>query len=129
MNYEAWRISYQSSEQAARAAYAECALLRAELETERMRLAACGVVALSNTADSAKQARDMRPEYWSASCGDVARMVDENISLRARIEAMEQQGPVGKFIQHPSHGMWEQDGYSDNPDAKPLYLAPGAKGE
>ena len=49
--------------------------------------------------------------------------------LLARIEAMEKQGPVGKFIQHPSHGMWEQDGYSDNPDAKPLYLAPGAKGE
>ena len=73
MTYEAWRISYQSSEQAARAAYEECA------------------------------------------------------QLRARIEAMEQQGPVGKFIQHPSHGMWEQDGYSDNPDAKPLYLAPGAQ--
>ena len=67
----------------------ELTALRAELETERMRLAACGVVALSNTPDSAKQARDMLPEYWSASCGDVARMVDENISLRARIEAAE----------------------------------------
>ena len=32
MTYEAWRISYQSSEQAARAAYAECALLRARIE-------------------------------------------------------------------------------------------------
>ena len=31
MTYEAWRISYQSSEQAARAAYAECALLRAKV--------------------------------------------------------------------------------------------------
>lgn len=69
----------------------ELTALRAELETERMRLAACGVVALSNTPDSAKQARDMLPEYWSASCGDVARMVDENISLRAKIEAMERQ--------------------------------------
>jgi hypothetical protein len=67
----------------------ECAALRAELETERMRLAACGVVALSNTPDSAKQARDMRPEYWSASCGDVASLVDENIKLRAKIEAAE----------------------------------------
>ena len=47
--------------------------------------------------------------------------------LRAKIEATEKQEPVGKFIQHPSHGMWEQDGYSDNPDAKPLYLAPGAQ--
>lgn len=32
MTYEAWRISYQSSEQAARAAYAECERLRAEIE-------------------------------------------------------------------------------------------------
>lgn len=31
MTYEAWRITYQSSEQAARAAYAECAWLRAKI--------------------------------------------------------------------------------------------------
>ena len=31
MTYEAWRISYQSSEQAARAAYAECVRLRARI--------------------------------------------------------------------------------------------------
>lgn len=103
--------------------------VRVELETERMRLVACGVVALANTPDSAKQAREMRPEYWSASCGDVARMVDENIKLRAKVKAMEQQEPVGKFIQHPSNGIWEQDGYGDNPDARPLYTLPGAKGE
>ena len=35
--------------------------LESELETERMRLAACGVVAMSNTKESAKQARDMIP--------------------------------------------------------------------
>ena len=32
MTYEAWRISYQSSEQAARAAYAEREALRAKVE-------------------------------------------------------------------------------------------------
>ena len=32
MTYEAWRISYQSSEQAARVAYAECVRLRAKIE-------------------------------------------------------------------------------------------------
>ena len=32
MTYESWRISYQSSEQAARAAYAECARLQAKVE-------------------------------------------------------------------------------------------------
>lgn len=31
MTYDAWRVSFQSSEQAARAAYAECERLRAAL--------------------------------------------------------------------------------------------------
>ena len=103
--------------------------LRTNLETERMRLAACGVVALANTTDSAAKARDMRPEYWSASCEDVARIVDQNIELRAKIARMEQQAPVGKFIRHPSNGLWEQDGYGDNPDANPLYALPGAQSQ
>ena len=72
--------------------------------------------------EAAEKERD-----WNAERLEDA--IEELKALRAKIEAMEQQGPVGKFIQHPSHGMWEQDGYSDNPDAKPLYLAPGAKGE
>jgi len=42
---------------------------------------------------------------------------------------MERQEPVGKFIRHPSNWLWEQDGYGDNPDARPLYALPGAKGE
>ena len=57
----------------------------------------------------------------------IGRIEAERDALQAKVEAMEKQEPVGKFIQHPSHGMWEQDGYSDNPDAKPLYLAPGAQ--
>lgn len=43
MTYEAWRISYQSSEQAARAAYAECqrlAAMYAELRAENEQLRA-----------------------------------------------------------------------------------------
>ena len=99
--------------------------LRVELETERVRLAACGVVALANTPDSAKKARDMRPEYWSASCGDVARMVDENISLRARIEQMEKQVPIcrAEDLRHaeillPSLGLMPED---------KLYALPGAQ--
>lgn len=35
MSYESWRISFQSSEQAARAAYAEVEALRAEIEALR----------------------------------------------------------------------------------------------
>jgi len=58
-------------------------------------------------------------EGWERKCGE----------LRAKIAEMEQQGPVGKFTQHPSNGLWEQDGYGDNPEARPLYALPGAQGE
>jgi len=63
--------------------------LRAELETERIRLAACGVVALSNTPESAEKVRKMLPEYRSASCDDVARMVDQQMDLRVQLAASE----------------------------------------
>ena len=68
-------------------------------------------------------------ELRKEAAQEILQLRKERDALRAEIEAMEQQGPVGKFIQHPSHGMWEQDGYSDNPDAKPLYLAPGAQAQ
>jgi multidrug resistance efflux pump len=58
---------------------------KAELERERMRLAACGVVALADTSESAAKAREMHADYRSASCDDVARRVDECISLRAEL--------------------------------------------
>ena len=67
---------------------AEVEALRAELERERMRLAACGVVALSDTPASAQRNRDMLPEYRSASCDDVARRVDECMALRATVAQM-----------------------------------------
>ena len=53
----------------------------------------------------------------------------ERDNLRAKIAEMEKQEPAGKFIRHPSNGLWEQDGYGDNPDARPLYALPGAQGE
>ena len=59
----------------------------------------------------------------------IGRIEAERDALRAKIEQMERQGPVGQFIQHPSNGLWEQDGYGDNPDARPLYALPGVKGE
>lgn len=60
--------------------------LKAALETERMRLAACGVVAMADTPDSAEYARNMHPDYRSASCDDVARRVDECMALRKDAE-------------------------------------------
>ena len=49
MTYEAWRISYQSSEQAARAAYVECVQLHirleaAEKERDELRAKVAGLV-------------------------------------------------------------------------------------
>lgn len=64
--------------------------LRTELERERLRLAACGVVALANTADSAERARMMHDDYRSASCDDVARAVDAQMTLRAALTALDE---------------------------------------
>lgn len=62
---------------------AEVEKLKAELETERMRLAACGVAALGNTADSVKERISNDNPYYSASYSDVCRAVDAEIALRA----------------------------------------------
>ena len=70
-------------------ARARVAQLEAELETERMRLDACGVVANANTASSAEEQRKMHPNYWSASCGDVAKAVDREMALRVRAAQLE----------------------------------------
>ncbi|MEN9859961.1 MAG: hypothetical protein RLZZ515_443 [Cyanobacteriota bacterium] len=70
------------------------AKLEAELERERLRLAACGVVAMADTPESAKAARDMHADYWSASLDDVIRQVDA--LMKQRLAALEAQPePVG----------------------------------
>jgi len=57
--------------------------LEADLETLRMRLAACSVVALANSPKSAANARNMHDNYKSASLDDVIRAVDREMKLRA----------------------------------------------
>lgn len=68
---------------------AHIAALEAELERERIRLAACGVVARANTRDSAAKMRQMSQEYRSASLDDVERAVDREIAERERREDAE----------------------------------------
>ena len=80
--------------------HAECEALREELETERMRVVACGVVADADTPDSAAKARDMHPDYRSPSCDDVARLVDECISLRAENEALRADAERYRWLRH-----------------------------
>jgi hypothetical protein len=67
--------------------------LEAELERERLRLAACGVVAMADTPESASKARDMHMDYWSASLDDVVRQVDKLMALRSAIESMPKEKP------------------------------------
>jgi hypothetical protein len=50
----------------------------------RIRLAACGVVAKADTPESAKEARDIHPDYHSASLDDVISMVDALMAARAK---------------------------------------------
>ena len=62
---------------------AEVERLKADLEQTRVQLACCGVAAMQNTEES-KANRVERGAYgWSASYGDVCRMVDREIELRA----------------------------------------------
>ena len=61
---------------------------RDQLEREQMRLAACDVVAMSDTESSRGPARDMHKDYWSAAVESVIRRVDECIELRKQLEDM-----------------------------------------
>lgn len=78
--------------------------LRAEAELLRMQLAACGVVAMSNTPESAGWARDMHPDYMSASCQDVMRAVDREMALRAEVEALRKDAERYRWLRDPCSG-------------------------
>ncbi|UIS24673.1 hypothetical protein S21ZY_111 [Pseudomonas phage ZY21] len=63
----------------------------ADLETERMRLVACGVAAMANTRESAAQQRVKKNSpYFCASVGDVHNAVDREMALREKVETYEQ---------------------------------------
>jgi uncharacterized protein YlxW (UPF0749 family) len=68
-----------------------CGQLRAEVERLQLQLAACGVVAMANTPDSAARQRDMHPDYMSASCQDVIRAVDREMALREERDQLKAQ--------------------------------------
>ena len=72
--------------------------LRAELETERMRLAACSAISLANTPESAASARELHPDYQSPSCDDVARAVDREIAIRAELAECKQDAERYRYL-------------------------------
>ena len=58
--------------------------LEQQLETEQMRVVACGIIATSDTPFSAAHNRNCHPDYWSASADDIVRQIDELMRLRAQ---------------------------------------------
>ena len=82
------------------------AKLEADLERERLRLAACGVVAMADTPESAAKARDMSPEYHSASLADVIHQIDALMELRA---ALKSQAPTDKELGPAPEGLTDEE--------------------
>jgi len=62
-----------------------------DLETERMRLSACGVIALCNTKKTADKQRKIHQDYKSDSLNNVIRAVDAEMDLREKLEHVQKQ--------------------------------------
>ena len=123
MTYEVWRISYQASEQAARAAYTERDDVAQQLvQSERGKRAISDECdALRNEIAFVKEVEFPRKaqavaDAWKGKCK----------RLEAKIEQMERQEPVAwaDAFGEPFRQKSEIDGV-----ASPLYALPGAKGE
>ena len=96
-------------------------MLAAAGEIERL---AARLEAAEKERDECNRRRLEAADHFAAQTALMKQQYDD---LRVKVAEMERQEPVGKFVQHPSNGLWEQDGYGDNPDARPLYALPGAK--
>ena len=79
--------------------------LTEELDDERMRHAACGVVALSNTPETAAKARDMLPKYRSASVKEVERAVDAEMKYREDHKRLEWVLPALRILAGSKDGL------------------------
>lgn len=71
MSYESWRISFQSSEQAARAAYAEAEALREEAAGWK-----CVVAAHAELHDEAEELAERLAEALREAYGQVRELCD-----------------------------------------------------
>ncbi len=75
-----------------------------------------------------EQAEKERCDATSQITQQLSRLADENVRLRARIEEMERQEPIGGMLEVSPHN-YELRWYRSVPFGAKLYLAPGAKGE
>lgn len=62
--------------------------LVAELERERLRLAACGVAAMANTPSTIAQRIGRDNPYWSASYDGVCSAVDREMKYREILDCI-----------------------------------------
>ena len=76
------------------------AAMRGELEAERMRLAACGVAAMQDTAATVADRITPDNPYWSASYGDVCRQIDALMALRAEVEALRKDAERYRYLRN-----------------------------
>lgn len=72
--------------------------LAKELEIERLRLAACGVCALSNTVKSVEARIPPEHPQYSASYGDVCRAVDAEIRYRVALREVDALLITGQYV-------------------------------
>jgi len=94
MTYEAWRISYQSSEQAARAAYAECVRLRARLEAaEKERDELLAKSADAELLEALAEQEKLVPKVSHGLCGGCAKTAADGWALYC-VECWEKAQPV-----------------------------------
>jgi len=111
--------------------YAAVEAAEAALEIVRMQLAACGVIAMANTAESAKDARDMHQNYDCASVRDVASAVDREMAAREKLEAAEARE---KLLREALFRLcaWAEGAYASSPNIttyKPIGNARAALAE
>ncbi len=72
--------------------------LMEELEIERMRHAACGVIAMSNTRKSLDNNKQMKPEYMSASVQDCIDAAEREIKLLEALEEAKKMETIAKLF-------------------------------
>lgn len=69
----------------------KCEELKLQIGTERLRLAACGVAARSNTEKTVKHRITSEHPYWSESYFDVCRSVDREMEQREKNDRLNAQ--------------------------------------
>ena len=83
---------------------------------------------MNELLDRIEMAEKERCDATSQITQQLSRLADENVRLRARIDEMEEQEPIGE-MREISHLNWELAWFRPVPFGAKLFTSPGAKGE